>query len=100
MTKGKFIVLEGLDGSGTTTQASRLVKYLFEADKANDVLLTRNPTKHSPYGRELRRRLIGSLLPGEEVIDDQEYWSDLFVNDRKWHLDNYVVPALNKVGEA
>lgn len=94
--KGKLTVLEGMDGSGTTTQASLLVKYLFEKDKANNILLTREPTKHSPYGKELRRRLAGELLEGEEVIDDADYWADLFINDRKWHLDNFVLPALDK----
>ncbi len=70
MPYGKFIVLEGIDGSGTTTQAQRLANYLFEKDKRNAVLLTREPTKLSPYGIELRRRLAGTLLPGEEKIDD------------------------------
>ena len=91
---GKFIVLEGIDGSGTTTQAQRLANYLFEKDKKNIVVLTREPTKLSPYGIELRRRLAGTLFPEEEKIDDPAYWVDLFINDRKWHLDQVVVPAV------
>ena len=94
--KGKFIVLEGLDGAGTTTQSSRLAKYLFEREKRNTVLVTREPTDISPYGKELRRRLRGQLLPGEEIVHDAQYWANLFVNDRKWHLDNFVVPAIEK----
>lgn len=94
--RGKFIVLEGLDGAGTTTQTSRLAKYLFEREKRNTVLLTREPTSLNPYGLELRRRLRNDLLSGEEVIHDPQYWADLFVNDRRWHLDNYVVPAVSK----
>lgn len=94
MDEGKFIVLEGIDGSGTSTQASLLVKYLFEKDKKNVVLLTREPTKLSPYGLELRRRLTGDLLPEEKIIDDPEYWADLFINDRKSHIHNIVLPAL------
>jgi len=96
MEQGKFIVLEGIDGSGTTTQGPLLVRYLFEKDKQNVVLLTREPTKLSPYGLELRRRLTGNLLPGEEVIDDPEYWSNLFINDRTWHVHNFVDPALRQ----
>lgn len=94
MAKGKFIVLEGLDGSGTTTQAGLLAGYLFNKDKLNRVLLTREPTRDSPFGMELERRLKGTLLPDEEVIDDAEYWANLFINDRRWHLDNVVIPAL------
>jgi dTMP kinase len=96
MSKGKFIVLEGLDGSGTTTQAYLITQYLFNVDKKNNILLTREPTSHSSYGRELRRRLTGKLLEGEKIINDFDYWADLFINDREWHIDNYIIPALNK----
>ena len=58
--RGRFIVFEGLDGSGTTTQVSSAVRYLFEKDKKNDILQTREPTKHSQYGIELRARLTNS----------------------------------------
>ena len=92
---GKFIVLEGIDGSGTTTQAQRLTNYLFEKDKKNLVVLTREPTRLSPYGQEARRRLENKLLPGEERIDNPAYWAELFINDRQWHLGNVVVPNLN-----
>ncbi len=94
MKTGKFIVLEGIDGSGTTTQAQLLTNYLFERDKANVVVLTREPTKISPHGVELRRRLIGNLLPGECVINEPEYWTNLFINDRLWHSENVVEPSL------
>lgn len=94
MEPGKFIVLEGIDGAGTTTHSALLTQYLFEKDKKNVVLLTREPTKLSPYGLELRRRLTGNLLSEETIINDPEYWANLFVNDRKWHMDNVVTPSL------
>lgn len=92
--KGYFMVLEGLDGSGTTTQSIRLAEYLFKRDKKNVIVLTREPTTLSPYGIELRRRLKGDLLPGENVIHDPAYWADLFINDRRWHLEHIVIPAV------
>ncbi len=91
---GKYITLEGIDGSGTTTQAQRLACELFTYSKNHVVVLTREPTKQSPSGQELRRRLIGNLNPGEVVIDDPKYWANLFVEDRKWNLDNIVKPNL------
>jgi dTMP kinase len=42
MSKGLFIVFEGIDGSGKSTQMSMLKDY-FE-QKGNDVILTREPT--------------------------------------------------------
>ena len=90
--QGMFIVFEGLDGSGTTTQAIKLSEYLFNKDKVHAPLLTREPTCLTSFGREIRRRLENKLLPHEQQIDDFEYWANLFVNDRRWHLDNIVIP--------
>jgi len=87
---GKFIVFEGIDGSGTTTQAAALSSYLFQKDKANAPVLTREPTSLNVYGTEIRRRLEGRLLSDEKEIHDFVHWANLFVNDRKWHLKNVV----------
>jgi len=96
MSEGKFIVLEGIDGAGTTTQTIRLGKYLFEKGKAYVPLLTREPTMLSEYGREIRRRLTGNLLPTEEVIHDPAYWANLFVHDRMYHINQVVEPNLRR----
>lgn len=95
--KGKFVVIEGLDGSGSTTQAVLLGRYLFEKDKCHVPVLTREPTSLTSYGKEIRRRLKGNLLPGEEVISDFSYWANLFLNDRRWHLTN-IVDRNNQTG--
>lgn len=55
--RGRFIVLEGIDGAGTTTQAALLADALRERlDVA--VELTREPTD-GPLGRVLREALAG-----------------------------------------
>jgi dTMP kinase len=95
MKKGKFIVLEGIDGAGTTTQVMRLANYLFDKNKINVPILTREPTLLTEYGKEIRRRLKGDLLPEEKVIDDGDYWANLYVTDRKWHSENVIVPNIN-----
>ena len=56
--------------------------------------MTREPTKISPHGIELRRRLKGDLLPGESVVNEPGYWANLFINDRLWHMENVVEPSL------
>ncbi len=94
---GKFIVFEGIDGSGTTTQAADLSSYLFQKDKVNAPLLTREPTSLNDSGKEIRRRLEGRLLPNEKEIHDFIYWANLFVNDRKWHL-HYIVNYATQLG--
>jgi dTMP kinase len=57
--KSRFIVLEGLDGAGTTTQAAMLQDY-FTKLKA-DSFLTREPTD-GPIGKLVRDILTGKLL--------------------------------------
>ena len=44
--KGKFIVFEGIDGSGKTTQINQLSKWLVSTDlisKNNQLVITREP---------------------------------------------------------
>lgn len=49
---GKFIVFEGIDGSGKTTQSQLLAERLRQV--GSDVLLTREPTDKSFFGRLVR----------------------------------------------
>ena len=58
-TKGKFIVFEGTDGSGKSTQMKMLGKYL--KTKGIPVYGTHEPTE-SPFGALLRSCLTGAPL--------------------------------------
>lgn len=84
-TLGRFIVLEGIDGSGTTTQLSRLAAVL--RDCGLTVLETREPTDR-PAGRLLR-----AALRGEERFPPDAL-ALLFAADRVDHLAGEIVPAL------
>ena len=88
-----LVVLEGLDGAGTTTQARRLVTWLErEGRRAH---LTREPSD-GPIGRLLREMLTGGHAPpgpGSETID-QRTFSLLFAADRMDHVQREVAPAL------
>ena len=52
---GKFIVFEGIDGSGQTTQARLMTDYLQE--NGHNVILTKEPTMNSDAGRKIREIL-------------------------------------------
>jgi len=84
---GKFIIFEGLDGSGTTTQANLLFKYFKKQGKK--VYLTGEPT----------RSLIGGLIEGQIAGDWQsspECLQLLFTADRTYHLEKEIIPLLKK----
>ena len=72
----KFIVFEGIDGAGKTTQIQRLFHYLSE--KGESVFLTQEPTD-SESGKALRR-----ALSGKEKKTDWEF-AAMFLSDRITH---------------
>ena len=83
---GRLIVLEGLDGAGTTTQAARLVAAL--GARGIDAHGTREPST-GPVGRLLREMLAGQHQPVDSVT-----LGLLFAADRADHLQREVEPAL------
>ena len=90
--RGLFVVLEGIDGAGTTTQAERLSAALREEGRA--VLTTREPSD-GPVGTLLRQALAGRLvLPGGRGALAPETLALLFAADRTDHLAAQVRPAL------
>lgn len=97
MKKGKFIILDGLDGSGKGTEAKLLVNYLFDCDKKNHVFLTREPYNSEHY-EEIRRLLKSGLNPH----DNAERLAELFVADRKVHvmlIESLISQGINVVSD-
>jgi dTMP kinase len=90
---GKFIVLEGLDGAGTTTQLTLLSSYLLNKGKEFVTLCTREPTMLTREGREIRNILRQGVDWKKQ--HDEKYMASLFVKDRRWHVDNLVIPNKN-----
>jgi len=86
MAKGHFIVFEGIDGSGKSTQAALLARAL-EARGAS-VLLTREPSD-SAAGLRLKRL----AKEGRKGISLDEEIA-LFQEDRREHCERSVNPAL------
>jgi dTMP kinase len=82
-----FIVIEGLDGTGTTTLASALAEALRRRDLR--VCVTAEPTEGA-FGRLLRRHLAG------EVNLEPTTTALVFTADRADHLDALIRPALRR----
>ncbi len=86
---GLFIVCEGLDGCGKGTQAGKLVDYLFKKNKRHHILYTREPGR-SDYGAEIRHILKEESDPYQRGVK----MAQLFVDDRKNHVNNAIKPIL------
>jgi len=79
-----FIVIEGIDGTGKSTQAKRLADHLTSQGKT--VILSREPTD-GPWGTLLRNSAsTGRLSPEEEL--------ETFLKDRRQHVEEKIAPAL------
>lgn len=82
MTRGRFIVLEGGEGSGKSTQAARLADRL-------DALLTREPG-----GTVVGERLRELLLSRATARLDDRAEALLMAADRAQHVSEVIEPAL------
>jgi dTMP kinase len=82
-----LINLEGIDGCGKSTQSQFLMD---EFEKNNEkTILLKEPT-NGKYGRKLWEMLSGKIeATTEEILE-------LFVMDRKEHVDQKINPALNE----
>ena len=88
--KPLFIAIEGLDGSGGTTQ-SRLLKEWLEQNGHN-VHLTREPSE-GPVGKFIKSSLLSNA---QERPLGENIFPYLFAADRQDHLDNEIFPALKE----
>lgn len=88
MTSGVFITLEGGDGSGKTTQAELLDRWL--RDQGRTVLRTREPggTEVGVEVREIVLHHRGDITPRAEAL--------LYAADRAHHVATVVRPALER----
>nr|AIA16084.1 Dihydrofolate reductase [uncultured bacterium] len=86
--KGLFIVFEGIDGCGKTTQLKRLVEYLFAKSKYNHLVVTREPYQET----KIRNLLHAETDPHSQA----EQIAQLFIADRKNHAEHLITPSIQK----
>lgn len=84
MSRPFFIVIEGIDGTGKSTQVQRLAGWL--RGKGHEVVTSREPTS-GPWGTKLRESAsTGRLSPEDEL--------QYFLNDRQQHVEELISPSL------
>ncbi|HEM7770105.1 TPA: dTMP kinase [Acinetobacter baumannii] len=93
MSQGKFIVFEGLDGSGTSTQ-SQMLKEVLQAG-GNKVHLTCEPS-NGPIGNMIRQAMQGRIIFSKQDDKFDQQMAYLFAADRYDHLNNQI-DGINKL---
>lgn len=84
---GMFIVFEGIDGAGKSTQARKLFAFL---QRFTSVEPTKEPSYMLPVGNRLRKALCGQI----EI--DNIALQELFVQDRTEHIYHFIIPRIGK----
>lgn len=81
---GLLIAFEGIDGAGKTTQVDLLTQYFVSANK--QVVRSKEPTD-GPWGQKIRT----SAKTNRMSLPDELH---AFIEDRKEHLRDKILPAL------
>jgi dTMP kinase len=92
MKKAKYIVIEGVEGVGKTTQTQKLVDLL--RSQGYTVLQTKEPgSEHSPLTMTLRGIMLDNKYDAEMTRPAREFISQAI---RSIHLEKVIVPNLYK----
>ncbi len=86
--KGLYIALEGIDGSGKTTQARQLQSYFEKQQKK--VTLTSEPKVDLPGGEEIMKFFRGEIAVSGQAF---QYWMSA---NRVINQESIVIPALER----
>ncbi|MEB3170181.1 MAG: dTMP kinase [Synechococcaceae cyanobacterium] len=93
LPRGRFLVLEGIDGSGKTTQLEALARWLPTSGllpPGAGLLVSREPGG-TPFGQSLRQLL---LHPADDSAPCPEAELLLYAADRAQHVETLIRPAL------
>lgn len=86
MSNGFFVVFEGANSVGKSTLLHRVVRTMVPKRPDLPIVETREPT-NSPVGKEIRA-LLQEGVPSKDILD-------LFLDDRRLHVEQTILPALN-----
>lgn len=89
---GTFIAFDGGPGSGKGTMIRKTFNHVYGLSKKYDNILVTDEPTNGPFGvrvRELFRLQKNSFDLAEEILN-------AFIEDRKWHIENIIKPALEK----
>ncbi|WP_413679044.1 dTMP kinase [Prochlorococcus sp. MIT 0916] len=93
--KGKFIVIEGIDGSGKTTQIHQLSQWILGSElipEKNQLVVTREPGG-TKLGKSIRSLLLNT---SKEKTPYSITELLLYAADRAQHINEIIRPSLNK----
>ncbi len=85
---GLLVAVEGIDGTGKSTQCAKLAEWF--AARGREAKVLPEPTR-GPHGMELRRRAREGRLDAQGEFE-------LFLKDRAWNVGTNIAPVLERGG--
>ena len=79
MAVGMFVVFEGIDGSGKSTQIGHVANAVRDWDKYQEVVMIREPTWKC-------KKAITMLAIETDPMSNAKMMSELFIEDRRVHF--------------
>jgi len=89
---GCFIVFDGGPGSGKGTMIKKTFEYIFDKSKKYDNILVTDEPTNGPFGQKVRQLFKAQKNP----TDFKDEIFQAFIDDRAWHIENIIKPALEK----
>ncbi len=89
LSRGILIAFEGIDGSGKTTQIHKVAEYLRGLNFS--LTLTHEPNPNSPFCQLIQQKVKKQR---EQVSPEQEL--EWYTEDRRWDIENNILPALKR----
>lgn len=86
--RGLFVCIEGVDGSGKSTQTNLLIQHIEDLDKYIDVIKTHEPWRSAEIKKKLNE--------DKDAYSNQFKLAELFVEDRQEHTEKLIVPSLRR----
>lgn len=87
LNKGLLIAIEGIDGTGKSTIAKSLQENL--SKMGYQIVVFKEPTNETEAGKKIRK----SYLEGRTSVEEELNW---FIEDRKWDVENNILPSINE----
>ncbi len=87
----KFVVFEGIDGSGKGTQID-LLKQWWAGHKKTGIVFTREHTRDGQWSDQIEALIRGG---GADTVTAEKLQL-LYILDRKDHLERVILPAIKK----
>ena len=86
---GFFICLEGIDGSGKSTQTKKIKEFLTSQGK--DFVITKEHNEKYLKGKEIQE-----VLDHKRKVDSSLEFQEMYVVNRQEHLKNLIIPSLRE----